>query len=224
MSDCMDRRPEHLKDVRREELDCNWALLTKVLKDIIKRLNATTDKVQEHECRLDAIDAEICNIKDRLDSLEERAEGWDACCGEIGNLSELIQHIQNILDDMNAFITWMKNHLPIMYEFVPADWSFAMGKINLYGQGNGITPNVAGNSIWTHVSIDGQGNITVPTAVAGDTYVSKFEVNLPANAAALLGDGNKVALGGINITSGGYNGNTGIFTRAKNQDNDLDFQ
>lgn len=224
MDDCMKKRPEHLKEVRPEELDCNWALLAKVLKDIVRRLNATTDKVQDHECRLQSIEAEICNIKGRLDSLEARAEGWDACCEEIGALMEFMQSVQNILDDMNAFITWMKNHLPIMYEFVPADWSFAMGKINLYGQGNGINPNVAGNSIWTHVSVDGAGNITVPTAVDGDTYVSKFEVNLPANAAALLGEGDKVALGAINITSGGPTGTKGIFTRAKDSNDDLDFQ
>lgn len=34
----------------------------------------------------------------------------------------------------------------------------------------------------------------------------------------------KIPRGNINITSGGYNGDNGIFTRTKNQENDLDFQ
>lgn len=34
----------------------------------------------------------------------------------------------------------------------------------------------------------------------------------------------KIPRANINVTSGGYNGNNGIFCRAKNQDNDLDFQ
>lgn len=144
MEDCMDRRPEHLRDVRPEELDCNWALLTKILKDIINRLNATTDKVQEHECRLNSIDTDICNIKQRLDELEERAAGWDECCDEISGIAEIVNSIQNIIDDMNAFNTWVKNHLPIMYEYVPADWKFGMGNINVTSGGP-----TSGNGIYT---------------------------------------------------------------------------
>lgn len=224
MEDCMKRRPEHIKNVRREDLDCNWALLTKVLNDIIKRLNATTDKVQDQECRLQKIESDICIINGRLDDLELRGEGWDACCEEVANLTEGAGSIGHILDDINNFITWIKNHLPTMYEFIPNDWKFAMGLINLYGQGSGNTPNVAGNSIWTHATIDGDGNITVPTAVAGDTYVREFQNNLPTNATDLYAAGAKVALGTINVTSGGASGAAGIFTRPKDQNNDLDFQ
>lgn len=38
------------------------------------------------------------------------------------------------------------------------------------------------------------------------------------------GDNIKIVLGNINVTSGGPTGNYGLWTRAKDQDNDLDFQ
>lgn len=161
-------------------------------------------RMKELRQRVECLSTELTNLTSRVNQIDLR----------VTSNTDEINNIKNRLDTFNDLISTVQNSFSQWVSWlpcgntgsVPQGWVFAMApRSALYtGECMDITPRL--NSY--------------PDLAQ---KINNLYNLLPYEISTITQAGHKLAVGNINITSGNADGNDGIFTRTKNQNNDLNF-
>lgn len=159
---------------------------------------------QELLVRVDCLEVDVNQIKDRLDAIDLTLTDHNT---RIEWLEGQFSSVDGIIGMVNLRLDWIYNRLPFAVGNVPINWTFAGGDLSLI-----------------HSDIANEGDIYKIVNLVDDK-VNWYDTRLPRAKASLPADF-KMAFGNINVMSanGGTPGlNIGLFTSNAIENNDIYF-
>lgn len=183
---------------------CDPAALNNWLCDLAQQVEYLKQYVVDNNRLISGLVSRQDCLEHNLVELEKRVKTNE---GKIKTLEGKVATLENRLNTQNDLLSQSQNAFDQFRNWLPC----------------GNTGTIPSN--WVFVMAERQDAFdgTCPTLKPKIPKLLKLLRILPEDIDQIISKNQKLAVGNINITSGGYTGNLGLFTRAKNQDGDLDF-